>query len=148
MSSQLRLQMLREVALRADGFQSQAEELGSKAARALTDSKRAQITGLESIANSALKVTDVFDFIKLRTARQEEWRKEDWGARLLEFARDSLREQRNDICSTALQVTSSSREAQEVHLMLIREFVRQLSAHYEYACKYPRQSGGRNDNSR
>lgn len=141
MSSQLRLQMLREVALLADNFQVQAEDLGSKAARGLTDSKRSQITGLESMANSALKVTDVFDFIKLRTARQPEWRKEDWGARLLEFVRDNLGEQRNHICST-LQIASLSLEAQEVHLMLIREFVRQLSAHYEYACKYPRQTRG------
>lgn len=140
MSSQLRLQMLREVALRADGFQVQAEDLGSKAARALTDSKRSQVTGLESMANSALKVTDVFDFIKLRTARQEEWRKEDWGTGLLEFVCNDLREQRNKICN-ALQITSPSLEAQDVHLMLIREFVRQLSAHYEYACKYPRQTG-------
>jgi len=140
MSSQLRLHILREVALRADSFQPQAEDLGSKAARALTDSKRAQITGLESMANSALKVTDVLDFIKLRSARQEEWRTGNWGALLLEFVRDNLREQRNQICAT-LKIDAPSPHSQEVHLMLIREFVRQLSAHYEYECKYPQQAG-------
>lgn len=131
-----RLQMLREVALRADNFQNRAQRLGHAAARALTESKRSQITGLESIANSALKVTDVYDFVKLRTARQSQWREDDWGPELLDTLSNVLRKDREEICET-LHIASPSHEALDVHLMLIREFVRQLSAHYEYACKYP-----------
>ncbi|MBU6349703.1 MAG: hypothetical protein KGS73_06090 [Chloroflexi bacterium] len=148
MSSKLRLQILREVALLSDNFQSEAENLGSRAAKSLTDSKRSQITGLESLANSALRATDVFDFIKLRIARQEAWRGDNWGAHLLEFICDNLREQRTQICSR-LQIQSPSLEAQEVYLMLIREFVRQFAAHYEYALKYPNSKlGGNHDSAR
>ncbi|NLE46313.1 MAG: hypothetical protein GX620_16465 [Chloroflexi bacterium] len=132
----MRLRMLRQVALRADGFYDTAQNLGKKAAGALTDKKRSQISGLEGIANSALKTTDVFDFVKLRTARQKEWREGDWGAELLRFISRDLRLQRKEICN-ALGIDSESHDGLEVHLLLIREFVRQLAAHYEYACVCP-----------
>ena len=64
-----RIRVLRAVALHADQYQAPAEAMGRKAAAGLTRAKRAQITGLEAMANSALKVTDVLDYVKLRTAR-------------------------------------------------------------------------------
>jgi hypothetical protein len=131
---QLRIKMLREVALRADNYYDRAEQLGQKAARALTHSKRSQISGLEAIANSALKTTDILDFIKIRAARQEKWRTNNWGAELLKYLSRDLREERKQICDT-LGIEVNSKQGLDVHLMLIREFVRQLAAHYEYTCK-------------
>lgn len=133
MNSQIRLRVLREVALRADRFQGPAERIGSNAAAALGRNKRAQITGLESAANSALKVTDVLNYIKLRTARHSEWRREQWGEDLLEFLTHELRDHKHEICNS-LAIDRNSIEGLEVHLMLIREFARQLSAEYEYRC--------------
>jgi hypothetical protein len=135
---QQRMLILREVALLADKptFYNKAEELGKKAAEALTDRKRSQITGLESLANSAFKTSDVFDFIKLRLARQDEWRKSNWGEDLLNFLSRDLREHRKMICKNLIpQIESDSPGGLEIHLLLIREFIRQLAAHYEYACK-------------
>jgi hypothetical protein len=132
----LRMKMLRAVALRADRFYAKAQDLGSRAAQALSDKKRAQINGLEGVANSALKTTDVFDFIKVRTARQDEWRKGGWGPDLLDYLSRDLRGQRKTIC-TDLKIDPNSAEGIQVHLLLIREFVRQLAAQYEYACKFP-----------
>lgn len=128
---QLRIKMLRQVALRADGFYDQAKGLGEKAARALTGKRRSQINNLEGIANSALKTSDVFDFIKTRTARHKEW--DDWGPDLLAYLSGNLRTNREQICKR-LAIDVNSADGLEVHLMLIREFVRQLSAHYEYVC--------------
>jgi len=136
----LRIRMLRQVALRADDFYDKAEELGEKAADALTKSKRSQINNLESIANSALKTTDVFNFIKTRTARQDEWKQGDWGPELLEYLSRDLRTERRQICNQ-LEVEVNSAEGLEVHLMLIREVVRQLAAHYEYTCEFPDVGG-------
>jgi hypothetical protein len=138
----LRMKMLRAVALRADNFYDKAEALGAKAAASLKEKKRAQISGLEGIANSALKTTDVFDFIKLRTARQKEWRGEDWGAELLAYLSQDLRKEREEICSDLGIEDPQSAEGLNVHLLLIREFVRQLAAHYEYACEFPGAGGG------
>lgn len=135
---QHKMLILREVALLADTseFYNKAEELGKKAANHLTDRKRSQITGLESLANSAFKTTDIFGFIKLRIARQKEWQEENWGEALLNFLSHDLREHRKTICSKpTLQMDSDSADGLEIHLLLIREFVRQLAAHYEYTCK-------------
>ncbi len=136
----LRMKILRAVALRADSFYDKAKRLGSSAAQALTDKKRSQINGLEGIANSALKTTDVFDFIKVRTARQEEWRQGNWGPELLAYLSRDLRKQRIAICQE-LEVDPNSAEGIQVYLLLIREFVRQLAAQYEYACKFPNAGG-------
>ena len=140
MDQQLRIKILREVALQADKSYNKAQALGTKAAHSLGKQKRSQINGLESIANSALKTSDVFDFIKLRTARQKEWRGEDWGRELLDYVSRDLRTQRGVICTT-LDIKSDTAAGLEVHLLLIREFVRQLAAHYEYVCEFP-QAGG------
>lgn len=129
----MRMKMLREVTLRADSFYDTAQDIGTKAASGLTDKKRAQISGLEGIANSAQKTSDVFDYIKLRTARQKEWRKDNWGASLLDYLSQDLRERRKEICA-GLGVDVESAEGMDVHLLLIREFVRQLAAQYEYEC--------------
>lgn len=138
MKPEMRIKILRQVALRADIFYGKAEELGSKAATALGKDKRSQISGLEGIANSALKTSDVFDFIKLRTARQAPWK--DWGPALLNFLRKDLRKERKRICDT-LGMDQQSVDGLEVYLLLIREFVRQLAAHYEYACQFPHAGG-------
>ena len=134
------MKILRQVALRADSFYAKAEQLGGRAARALSDKKRSQINGLEGIANSALKTSDVFDYIKVRTARQEEWRKENWGPDLLDYLSRDLRDQRKSICQQ-LNIDANSAEGIQVHLLPIREFVRQLAAHYEYTCQFPKAGG-------
>jgi len=128
------IKIAREVALRADGFYGTAEALGQKAADALGEKKRAQITGLESQANSALKVSDVLDFIKVRTARHEEWRNQGFGIELLQYIETNLRQQRQSICAT-LAIAEETIVAQEVYLLLIRALIRQVAAHYEFACQ-------------
>lgn len=130
MNVEQRIGMRREVALQADRFYDDAQALGKLAAEAKT--KRAQISGLEAIVNSADKTSDVFDFIKLRAARHKEWRKHDWGARLLDALSKDLRRKKEDICKD-LEIEQQSLDGLEVHLLLMREFVRQVAAHYEYA---------------
>lgn len=142
MNEQKRIQIIREVSLCADlpGFYEKSEALGNKAATALTRKKRAQISGLENIANSALNVTDVFDFIKVRSARHKEWQEGNWGPELLNLpARQCGTEKR----TASIQASDSQKyfglgsgvaDGILVHLLLIREFVRQMAAQYEYAC--------------
>ena len=128
------LKIAREVAVRADSFYENAKTLGEKAAAVLTEKKRSQITGLESQANSALKVSDVLDYIKVRTARHEEWRKQQFGPELLQFIEQNLRQQRQTICAT-LSIADNTATAQDVYLLLIRALIRQIAAQYEFACQ-------------
>lgn len=130
MNVQQRIGVRREVALQAELFYDQAQELGQLAFEAGTN--RAQMSGLEAITNSADKTSDVFNFIKRRGARRPEWRKRDWGAKLLDALSKDLRQKKEAICKD-LDIEQQSLDGLEVHLLLIQEFVRQVAAHYEYA---------------
>ncbi|HYV07031.1 MAG TPA: hypothetical protein VFB82_20715 [Blastocatellia bacterium] len=132
---------VRELAMQADTFYSESEGFGRWAARALPG-KRAQITGLESIANSSLKISDVLDYLKKQTAKAKagkEWRQQDkahkeLGHQLITFIRDDLRVKRDAVCNSVGDSTgqgASEFEKQQVFLALIREFVRQVAAQYE-----------------
>ena len=138
------LKGIAEVADRGD-FYAKAKELGETASRAFGERHRSQMTSLENIANSTLKVTDVLDFIKKQFAKADTntgWRKDDFGIKLKRYIEQSLRARRGDICLLLEDVEETSIEGQRIYLNLIREFVRQLVIHYEY-----RTSGGEPDDN-
>jgi hypothetical protein len=127
------MQLIRAVALQADAISSEAEDFGRRAAGAITgDAGNRQIKGLESIAASVLKVSDVLDYIKRQTAKckkDESWRKGDFGVELLKFISEDLRRRCDDV---AQQLGAAEAERQRIYLLLIREFVRQMAAHYAF----------------
>jgi hypothetical protein len=114
------------VARRADQLSSKAEDLGAQAARSLKENRgRSQLTGLEALANSTIKTSDILDYIKVRIARaSREWA---FGEELLKLLQE-LREEK-----LVRLVTPTPEEEQQYHLMLMRELIRQMVAHYEYA---------------
>ena len=131
------MQIIRAVSLEADAFRDDAQGLGKRIAGAITGSRgRAQLTGLESIANSSLKVSDVLDYVKKQTGRLREWQSDRCGFELLDYLETKLRARRDTVV-TQLQPKTTSQEKpsveQHVHLLLIREFVRQLVVHAEYS---------------
>ena len=137
----IRMKMLRAVALESDSepFYDQAKAFGERAAQALGHTKRSQITGLESQANSTQKITDVLDYLKLRTARQKEWRQENLGRDLLAYLETDLRKARDKIGALPDMTTLDASQKQEVYLLLIRAFVAHLAAQYEFACQMRRE---------
>ena len=138
------LKGIAEVADR-DDFYAKAKELGETASMAFGEKHRSQMTSLENIANSTLKVTDVLDFIKKQFAKSDantRWRKDDFGVELKRYIEQSLRARRREICRSLEGVEETSIEGQRIYLNLIREFVRQLVIHYEY-----RTSGGEPDDN-
>jgi hypothetical protein len=140
------LQIIREVNDQAEAFYPEAKELGEKAYRAFIGSDmnkakqnahRAQMTGLESIAESAQKTSDVFDYIKKQTARHEYWRKGNFGEELREQLETKLANRRNAICGKGRldigdKTDQEKLDRRKIHLQLIRQFIRQMVVHYEY----------------
>jgi len=129
-----------QVALAADGFYGSGEQFGRWAADA--NLNRSQITSLESIANSSVKVADVLDYLKKQTGKakpQQGWRQQDaqgaeLGPQLIECLGAGLRSQRDIICQKVGEQSGATSDAalqQQAHLALIREFVRQVAAQYE-----------------
>ncbi len=135
------LKIMREVSVQADNndFYNRAKELGEIAARVLREQDenkhRSQITKLENIANNAMKVTDIINYLKKQTAKaksSESWKAENLGSRLIgvvEFG-GILERWSQQICTT-LSLTDPA-DKQHNHLLFIREFVRQLAAQYEW----------------
>ncbi|RLC20132.1 MAG: hypothetical protein DRI57_05515 [Deltaproteobacteria bacterium] len=128
-----RMKMLKEVAICADKFPKKTESLGGIATEAFGNKHKAQIKSLENIANTALKVSDVLDYIKRQTGKSEQdkrWKSKQLGERLLNEIREHLKKDRDTVCKR-LNITAEENHL-EVYLLLIREFVRQVVIHYEY----------------
>ncbi len=145
--------IIREVNNQAEIFYEQAVELGDHAATVLpnlTDKRRSQMTNLETIAESTLKFTDVLDYIKKQTARHDEWRRTKpiepcLGERLRDHLENKLKDNLDEICNH-LNIKDDNDEDKQrrrrIHLLLIRQFIRQMVVEYEYQASL-NQSGGR-----
>lgn len=131
----------------AESFYKQSEALGQLAAQAFLEERkgdrqrkhRAQMTGLENIAETMLKVSDVLDYIKKQIARQPGWVKEyngqQFGESLKNFIEKDFAKNVQRICKKVgneNQSEEEQRERQYIYLQLIRQCIRQLVVHYEY----------------
>lgn len=158
MSKRIRIMIL--VNERAERFYEQSKGLGSLAAQTFKEEihyrghgglsgnetrilqrHRAQLTGLENIAETTLKVADVLDYIKKQIARPDRkgWREEHQGKRfgesLKQIIEHDLKRDVDYICAQ-LHIGHENdqdwRERQHIYLQLIRQLVRQIVVHYEY----------------
>lgn len=153
------MKIILEVNIQAEALYPDAVQLGDHAADALRKEHRSQLTGLENVAESALKVSDIFDYVKRQTARREYWQKPfskkrqvEWkqvyteddldkvfGERLLHYLEHELKAKRNAVCDYRLEV-GTGREGdlvrRHVYLLLIRQFIRQLVVQYEYRVNF------------
>ena len=136
------MHIILEVNNQAEAFYGDAVKLGDHAAAALKRS-RAQMTGLETIAESTSKTSDVFDYIKKQTARNISWRQthkdspdEGFGARLRRYLDTTLRKRAEMISKEPLNIGDKSeedlRERRRIHLLLMRQFIRQMVVQYEF----------------
>jgi len=129
----LRVALDRDVARTSDGYDKRAQEYASRLTGTRLD--KTQVRGLESLACTTDKVSDITDWLKLRVGRdsgRDRWAKDGVGRDLLsEF--DGLRNDAQKIVA-ALSKTYSLDTDQErqVHLRLCREFLKHLAAHFEY----------------
>lgn len=134
------LRLLRAVAIQADALQEQTEAIGTVAAQAMgsVTAGRSQMSGLEAIANSTIKLSDVLDYVKVRTARQRGWQTEEFGFRLVDFLLTEVKSRAQNIAS---RETLSDEDRQRVTLLLAQATIRQIVAHYEFARAFPHLVG-------
>jgi hypothetical protein len=133
------MKIIREVSNQAENCYDDAVKLGDHAAHTLKAEHRSQMTSLETIAESTFKISDVFDYIKKQTARFPYWRQGfpeyknpelGFGEHLKSYLEDDLARKRDVICS-ALKI-QDIQERRRIHLLLIRQFIRQMVVEYEY----------------
>ena len=148
------MKIISEVNNEAENFYEDAIQLGDHAAYALKAAHRSQVTSLEGIAESTLKTSDVFDYIKKQTARFPYWREgfpehasQGLGERLLKYLEDDLVKKRDEICKKlgiGSQTDTDKQKRRRIQLLLIRQFIRQMAAQYEFRVSLV---GGRNRGS-
>jgi hypothetical protein len=152
------LKIIIEVNKQAEDFYPESTKLGKYAAEVFKDGKqghRSQLTNLETIANSAFKVSDVLDYVKRQTARQEKtWSKPNAGfgqgsfGTQLQKALENLDARRNTICNH-LGIGESTDEdchlRRHIHLLLIRHFIQQLVVQYEYTTSQNEQQSAKQE---
>jgi len=147
-----KMKIIREVNNQAEMFYSDAVGLGIHAASALKKKHRSQMTSLENIAESTLKTTDVFDYLKKQIARYDYWRKplreqrdanEGFGERLKNYLETKLPE-RIITVSKAVGIGDATdedkQERREIYLLLMRQFIRQVVVQYEYRVNQDKDS--------
>lgn len=128
-------------------FYDKSQELGMLAVKSFQEQRsgtkknqhRAQMTSLENIAETTLKVSDVLDYIKKQTAHQDGWKNEYEGKRfgesLKNYIEHDLDNIRNDVCRNVgigYMTDIDKRDRQQVYLHLIRQLIRQIVVQYEY----------------
>ncbi|HVB73840.1 MAG: hypothetical protein WCD86_14440 [Ktedonobacteraceae bacterium] len=141
------LKRIREISNQVEIFYNEAVVLGDHAAHAFggRSEHRSQMTGLETIANSTFKTSDVFDYVKKQTARHREWQQtypdggapnDRFGERLLKQLQEDLAKKRDGIAnrlSVGDKTDEDRLERRHIHLLLMREFIRKMVVQYEYA---------------
>ena len=160
---------------RAEDFYDKSEQLGTLAAETFLEEihyqghggltskdertlqrHRAQLTGLENIAETTLKAADVLDYIKKQIARPDRkgWREEykgehfgeslkqmeaykgkRFGESLKQMIENNLKADVEHICAEmriGKESDEHKRDRQYIYLQLIRQLVRQVVVQYEY----------------
>lgn len=132
----------------SEEFYKKSQNLGILAAQSFREEQgrerqqrhRAQMTGLENIAETTLKVTDVLDYVKKQTARQKGWQKEVGANRerfvesLKKCIESELKTFVDNVCNGFIESATDEgkRDRQEAYLQLVRQLIRQLVVRYEY----------------
>jgi hypothetical protein len=124
------------VALQAgsEDFYSKAKAKGEAAHTALKNRGKSQIRNLENIANNADKVSDLLDYVKKQTARSrpnQDWRCHNFGQELVQYIETGL-QQTTGRLETGLNPPPDEYEHQQIRLLLLREFIRQMGTHFLY----------------
>ena len=129
-------------------FYKTSQDLGELAAKSFFPLKendrqkhRSQMTGLENVAETTLKWTDVLDYIKKQMARPRGWTTlydgKSFGESLKQYIEVEIPKRVECICNdNRLRIGEQSDEEkrirQYIRLALIRQLIRQVVVHYEY----------------
>jgi hypothetical protein len=142
----IEMKIIREVSLEAEECYPEAVKLGDHAAYALKSRHRSQLTGLENIAESTFKTSDILDYAKKQIARFGHWRLPDptasnpqqgFGERLKDYLEKELPTRVERICeSRRLNIRKATdddkQQRRHIYLLLMRQVIRQIVVQYEY----------------
>jgi hypothetical protein len=126
----LRVALERAIARKSDEYDQSARRYAGQLVGTKLD--KTQVRGLETLASTTDKVSDITDWLKLRVGRdagRDRWAKEGIGRDLV----TELEGLRNDAKKIVQELSQRDPDLErQVHLRLCREFLKHLAAHFEY----------------
>ncbi|MCR4407437.1 MAG: hypothetical protein NUW24_11035 [Anaerolineae bacterium] len=129
----LRVALDRAIARKSDEYDGEAQRYADQLKGTKLD--KTQVRGLETLASTTDKVSDITDWLKLRVGRDSErkgWAKEGIGRDLLTTL-EGLRGDAGKIVAELPRDHATDPDLErQVHLRLCREFLKHLAAHFEY----------------
>ncbi len=124
-----------EISKKSDEYaQGQTRDIAISLSEKECEIDKAQVRGLENLANTTGKISEITDWLKIRIGRDtkgKKWRFKGIGQELL-TALENLRTDAKQIAKTLSQYASDADFERRVHLQLCREFLMHVSAYYEY----------------
>jgi CRISPR/Cas system CSM-associated protein Csm4 (group 5 of RAMP superfamily) len=138
-----RMQIIKLVGLKADSYYDDAQQLAEAVKEAVGEMGKSQLEKLRANADCALKVSDVLNYIKNQAARNEKWRENNFADQLLEKVNKKLKKDMKELCSQLTSPSASDLEEQQIHLMLIREYINQFVTHCFYTSSGVKSSGAK-----
>ncbi|MBO9339246.1 MAG: hypothetical protein J7464_11110 [Chloroflexus sp.] len=126
----LRVALEHAIARKSDEYDQSARRYAGQLVGTKLD--KTQVRGLETLASTTDKVSDITDWLKLRVGRdagRDRWAKEGIGRDLV----TELEGLRNDAKKIVQELSQRDPDLErQVHLRLCREFLKHLAAHFEY----------------
>jgi len=129
----LRVVLERAIARKSDEYDRLARQYANQLIATKLD--KTQVRGLETLASTTDKVSDITDWLKLRVGRdsgRERWAKEGIGRNLLTDLEGLRRDARDIVDKLGVDKDKDPDLERQVHLRLCREFLKHLAAHFEY----------------
>jgi hypothetical protein len=121
----VRLKVQREVARLSEGFYEEASQLAERVRQAKL--KTDQVRGLENIAYSTDKVSDILDLVKKQIGRGR------WPLDVGEDILAALGQRQAEAKRIAKSINVADDDLpRQAHLLLCREYVKHLAAHFVY----------------
>jgi len=115
-------------------FYNKAEEFGTKAANIFKREKgKSQMSNLQTIVNTSLKVTDTIDYIKRQIGHGNRgFEQQNFGNDLIKYLYENLAKTKNVINSNLSDISIDEYQLLQIHLLLCRQFVNSMVIHYNY----------------
>jgi len=140
----LRVVLEREIARKSDECDRSAREYADRLISTKLD--KTQVRGLETLASTTDKISDITDWLKLRIGRdsgRDRWAKNSIGRDLVTTLEGLSRDAKEIVDKlkmgesregegTAFAYSVDPDLERQVHLRLCREFLKHLAAHFEY----------------
>lgn len=129
----LRVVLDQAIARASDGYDKRAQDYASRLTRTRLD--KTQVRGLETLASTTDRVSDIIDWLKLRVGRdtgRDRWAKDNIGRDLVAELEGLRNDARRIVDNLSKTYSLDADQERQVHLRLCREFLRHLAAHFEY----------------